>query len=119
MRAAKAWTQSDLANAAEVSRDWIARLETGRYASPAIHLVQRVASALDVELVDILASEVRRAPAQDLVNEFLGSPLAAAAKVTPDESRWLLSIPTLSWVGGTPNVATIYKLLEAYRTTKG
>jgi transcriptional regulator with XRE-family HTH domain len=48
LRLALGWTQADLAARAEMGRDYVASLESGRIEEPGVHKVLRVAKALDV-----------------------------------------------------------------------
>ena len=68
LRAARRWSQSDLADQLDVSRQTVNSIETGRY-DPSLPLAFRIAAAFDLSIEDIFLPLVhegstphRRAP---------------------------------------------------------
>ena len=57
MRAAREWSQSDLADKLEVSRQTVNAIETGRY-DPSLPLAFKVARLFKVAIEDIFDDEV-------------------------------------------------------------
>jgi putative transcriptional regulator len=59
MRAARDWSQSDLADRLEVSRQSVNAIETGKY-DPSLPLAFRIAELFEVPIEDIFVSPSRR-----------------------------------------------------------
>jgi putative transcriptional regulator len=57
MRAAKEWSQSDMAEKLEVSRQTVNAIETGRY-DPSLPLAFKLARLFKVAIEDIFVDEV-------------------------------------------------------------
>jgi len=55
LREARGWSQADLAYAADVTRSYMSRLESGDYREPSIWKLQRIARALDLSLDERVA----------------------------------------------------------------
>jgi transcriptional regulator with XRE-family HTH domain len=78
-RLARGMSQGELASQADVTTNYISRLEKGG-AAPGIDLVARLAGALGIQIVDLLPTdpdleelEVTRKQAKKLFDELLGS----------------------------------------------
>lgn len=59
LRAARHWSQSDLAGKLEVSRQSVNAIETGRY-DPSLPLAFRIAEVFDLPIEEIFVSPARR-----------------------------------------------------------
>lgn len=60
LRAARGWSQSDLAARLEVSRQSVNAIETGRYA-PSLPLAFRIAELFALPIEEVFVSPARRA----------------------------------------------------------
>ncbi|MBL9144624.1 MAG: helix-turn-helix transcriptional regulator [Verrucomicrobiaceae bacterium] len=58
MRSARGWSQSDMAEKLEVSRQTVNAIETGRY-DPSLPLAFKLARLFKVSIEDIFVDEVR------------------------------------------------------------
>ena len=59
MRAARAWSQADLAQKLEVSRQSVNAIETGKY-DPSLPLAFRIAELFGLSIEDVFVSPNRR-----------------------------------------------------------
>jgi putative transcriptional regulator len=59
LRAARAWSQADLATRLEVSRQSVNAIETGKY-DPSLPLAFRIAELFDLPIEDVFVSPSRR-----------------------------------------------------------
>jgi len=59
LRAARAWSQADLADRLEVSRQSVNAIETGKY-DPSLPLAFRIAELFELPIEDIFVSPSRR-----------------------------------------------------------
>jgi len=62
LRAARAWSQADLAERLEVSRQSVNAIETGKY-DPSLPLAFRIAELFDLPIEDVFVSPSRRSSA--------------------------------------------------------
>jgi XRE family aerobic/anaerobic benzoate catabolism transcriptional regulator len=60
-RLARGWTQATLADAAQLSANYVARLERGEL-GPSLYVAHRIAQALGIEIDALVASEEPAAP---------------------------------------------------------
>ena len=60
LRAERDWSQSDLAERLDVSRESVNAIETGRY-DPCLPLAFRIAQLFELPVEEIFSSETRRA----------------------------------------------------------
>jgi len=59
LRAARSWSQQDLADRLEVSRQSVNAIETGKY-DPSLPLAFRIAELFDLPIEEIFVSPARR-----------------------------------------------------------
>ena len=59
LRAARAWSQADLATRLEVSRQSVNAIETGKY-DPSLPLAFRIAELFEIPIEDVFVSPSRR-----------------------------------------------------------
>jgi putative transcriptional regulator len=59
LRAARGWSQADLAERLEVSRQSVNAIETGKY-DPSLPLAFRIAELFDLPIEDVFVSPSRR-----------------------------------------------------------
>lgn len=119
LRERSGMTQYALASAADVSRDTIAKLETGGLRNTSVDTLEKIASALGATLDDLLHFADRLEAAQPSVDEFLASEFAQALEVTKEEESWLRQTSAVSWLGREPNSQSLYYLIEARRRANG
>jgi putative transcriptional regulator len=62
LRAARAWSQADLADRLEVSRQSVNAIETGKY-DPSLPLAFRIAELFELPIEDVFVSPSRRSSA--------------------------------------------------------
>ena len=62
LRAARAWSQADLAERLEVSRQSVNAIETGKY-DPSLPLAFRIAELFELPIEDVFVSPSRRSSA--------------------------------------------------------
>lgn len=62
LRAERAWSQADLADRLEVSRQSVNAIETGKY-DPSLPLAFRIAELFDLAIEDVFVSPSRRSSA--------------------------------------------------------
>jgi transcriptional regulator with XRE-family HTH domain len=60
-RLARGWTQATLAEAAQLSANYVARLERGEL-GPSLYVAHRISQALDIEIDALVATEDPAAP---------------------------------------------------------
>lgn len=113
LRKHKRMTQTELAEAAGISRASVAQIEGQRYSSFTLATLEGIAAALHVAPVALLKKP--EGPLTPLAKQFRSSPWAAALKPT-DEELALLSEVTVS-IGCTPDISLslIAELLQHLR----
>lgn len=89
-RAAKGWTQQQLADAAQMDQGAIARLERGRTKKPLARTIQALADALEVTVDDLC--DAASAPVEPTVNNvdysLMGRLLAKAVRQGGNVPGW-------------------------------
>lgn len=58
------WTQADLAHRAQLSRSWVAAVESGTQETPRLDFLRRVADVLSLDLASLMADDLIEGPAQ-------------------------------------------------------
>ena len=81
-RAARGWTQKELATASSVSVDWVRRVEQGG-GSPSLEVLERMAVALGVPLAVLLEDDEKRASIAALEIQLQG--------LDEEDVSWLLT----------------------------
>lgn len=82
LRSRRGLTQVQLADGAQVSEEWIRRIERGE-ASPSFDTIEAIAAALDAKPVELFAAAAQRRPEERL---------ADTAASLPDEAvEWLIA----------------------------
>jgi transcriptional regulator with XRE-family HTH domain len=81
LRTARRLTQVQLADLAQVSEEWIRRIERGE-ASPSFETIEALSNALDAQPAELFAVDAERPPDQRLTD--------AAASLSPDAVEWLI-----------------------------
>lgn len=81
-RAARGWTQKELATASSVSVDWVRRVEQGG-GSPSLEVLERMAMALGVPLAVLLEDDEKRASIAALEIQLQG--------LDEEDVSWLLT----------------------------
>lgn len=92
-------TQAQLAELSGVHRATIASIERGRYASVNTDTILALASALGVDVNEIMLDQVEAIDIGTVVAEFLASDWARLVAPTESEIAWLRSLPGAFWVG--------------------
>ncbi len=114
LRKAAKLTQTALANKAGLHLNTINFIELARIDTLKLDTLEAIAHALEVDVSE-LTKHVGVSPAEPIVRAFLESPWAKVARVTEDEERWLLSIPSLQWLGSRIDEEAVYQILLARR----
>lgn len=110
-RNAKGWSQEVLANRASLSRSTIAAVELGKYGSSDMSTIEKIATALEVPLDEMIRAQPESGPSATMVEEFLRSVWVDEIKPTDEEIEWLRSLPTVTWGGLNPSASTVAKLV--------
>ncbi len=111
-------SQAGLAAKAGVHVNTVAFVESGRTENVRIDTLALLAKALECTVEDLLKLPSGASPIAPFVRDFLASPLANLAALTPEERRWLETAPPISWLGGKPDPAAIYFLVLARRSCR-
>lgn len=114
LREARDWSQEYLAEKSGVHRVTIAKLETGGQEGVSTANLGALADALGVT-TDSLREPMGTSPIAHLVPQLEASGLLAPP-LTDEERKWLLRLPAVVWKGMSPNVATLYKMVDALRS---
>jgi transcriptional regulator with XRE-family HTH domain len=113
-RLAFGWTQAYLAERADVNRQQLAKLETGRQQDLYGDSIARIAKALGSTSDELLG--LNRGPVSPVVDAYLSSPLAEYDKPTKDEVAWLRGINPVVWHGDeSPDEHSVHELLVWHR----
>lgn len=111
-------SQYKLAAASGVSRDTIAKIESGRTRSITLDTMEKLATGLGADVDDLLHFETRTEAAKAFVEEFLASDYARDLAITDEEREWLLGLDEVTFMGRQPTPKAISLLVEALRNTK-
>ena len=82
LRSSRGLTQVQLADLAQVSEEWVRRIERGE-GSPSFDTIEALASALDAKPSDLFSAEEQPGPEERLAT--------AAAKLPEDAIEWLIA----------------------------
>lgn len=129
LRAARGWTQADLARRAGIPQSSVSRLESGSHASGRWSTIEAIASALGVDAAELTgetmptaapapaatAPAVGRIGIGEILPAYISSEWFIRDAPTPDEMRWLAGLGMITWTGAPPQPGTIHVLLEERR----
>ncbi|TMV49636.1 helix-turn-helix domain-containing protein [Paenibacillus mesophilus] len=88
LRLGKGWSISELAEKANVAKSYISSMERDKQNNPSIHMLEKVADALEVPVDAILHNKPEREPKEPLNDEWLALVLEAMASgVTKEQFR--------------------------------
>lgn len=109
-------SQQKLADAAGISREAVARFESGEDDNPKLKTIVDLSAALGArpsELVDFVEFKT----AEEMIAAFSSSPHAQVAKLEPGDLEWLkTAVSGALWVNKRPTLETMLELLKAYRS---
>lgn len=107
-------TQEELAERAGVSRETIAKLESGERKRAALSTLEAIAPILHVS-VDFLRGEVHESPIEPQIQEYLRHEYAGIDKPTEEEIAWFRGKDSLFWRGLPADPESLHKLILLHR----
>ena len=107
-------TQQQLAELAGVSRESIAKLESGERKRAALSTLEAIAPILGVS-VDYLSGKMQSSPVEPLIQEYLRHEYAKIDKPTPKEIAWFREQNEVLWRGMPADPETIHILIRLHR----
>lgn len=113
LREARGWSQEVLAEKSGVHRVTIGKLEIGGQEGLSMPNLGAIADALGVT-TDALREPMGTSPIAHLVPQLEASGLLAPP-LTDSERLWLLRLPAVFWKTTTPNVASLFHMVQARR----
>lgn len=115
-RKALGWSQGRLATEAGLGRATIQRIETDESWSPDLATIDVIGEALGLGRGELLHESVS-GPVAGMLSDYLASGFAAALEppLSKGEREWLQGLGGWMWLGLTPTLESIHKMVLARR----